>query len=252
MFVGSARQPRQQLDADKRQQAEPETGRLAAIFPEPAPGAQSVAVAPDYYRRAPGSAEHREAYRQRFAAADGTSFAHPDPDLSYEIDNADELAAERHYEDQAERHYRELPGREAETQRPCTECGQAAGDWHDPGCRNDPALAGSRMPGPEPGEDAARWTPEMDAPDDPYGFPERAEADPEAAHFGWATAEPQDAGRFPLPRVLDPDQASPVPAPVAAALAGGTPHADPFLAERGWQARSGVYVRQPQAQLEAG
>jgi hypothetical protein len=31
-----------------------------------------------------------------------------------------------------------------------------------------------------------------------------------------------------------------------------TPHSDPFLAARGWQARGGVYVRQPQADLKAG
>ena len=43
-------------------------------------------------------------------------------------------------------------------------------------------------------------------------------------------------------------------APAAATLPDGTPHADPFLAERGWQAQSGMYVRRPGAQreMEAG
>lgn len=36
-------------------------------------------------------------------------------------------------------------------------------------------------------------------------------------------------------------------APAAATLPDGTPHADPFLAERGWQAEGGVYVRRPAA-----
>jgi hypothetical protein len=47
------------------------------------------------------------------------------------------------------------------------------------------------------------------------------------------------------------DRQRPV-APVAATLPDGTPHADPFLAARGWQARGGVYVRRPQPDLEAG
>jgi hypothetical protein len=59
-------------------------------------------------------------------------------------------------------------------------------------------------------------------------------------------------GRLPLPRVLDASTASPALAPVAATLADGTPHADPFLADRGWQAQGGIYIRQPMAQLEAG
>jgi len=46
---------------------------------------------------------------------------------------------------------------------------------------------------------------------------------------------------------------SPV-APAAATLPDGTPHADPFLAERGWQAQGGLYVRRPAAEpeMEAG
>ena len=167
-----------------------------------------------------------------------------------------------------------------------------------------PALAGAELdaeidrlaelypepepPGPEPGPDAARWSPlpdepasqpdrharhyagitrdlpgwmgehgrgadaDRDAPDQLYGSPECTEADPETAHFAWSGAEPEDAGRFPLHRVLDADEVSPVRAPVAATLPDGTPHADPYLAERGWQAHGGLYVRQPQAQLEAG
>lgn len=143
-------------------------------------------------------------------------------------------------------------------------------------------------PGPDPGPDGARWSPlpdepasqpdrhahryaginrdlpgrmgehgrgadaDRDAPDHLYGSPECTEADPETAHFAWSGAEPEDAGRFPLRRVLDADQVSPVRALVAATLPDGTPHADPYLAERGWQANGGLYVRQPQAQLEAG
>jgi len=43
-------------------------------------------------------------------------------------------------------------------------------------------------------------------------------------------------------------------APMAATLPDGTPHADPFLAERGWQAEGGVYVCRPAAEpeMEAG
>ena len=43
-------------------------------------------------------------------------------------------------------------------------------------------------------------------------------------------------------------------APAAATLPDGTPHADPFLAGRGWQAQGGLYVRRPAAErdLEAG
>lgn len=56
----------------------------------------------------------------------------------------------------------------------------------------------------------------------------------------------------PLPRVLDSRTGGPSMAPVAATLRNGTPHSDPGLAQRGWQAQGGVYQRQPQAQLEAG
>jgi hypothetical protein len=280
-----------------------EIDRLAELFPDPE--AQGAAAVPDYYRSPPGGAEHQDAYRQMFAAADGTGFAHPDPDLSYEIDNADELAAERYYEEQAERHYREPGEREAEAQRACTECGQAAGDWHDPDCRNDPALAGFSMLGPEPGEDAAWWVPGQERDEremagkllsehathaeDAWRRERRATADERLAQLahdeqalGWARQDAKMAraardsatrgayvaaadmqrsalgpelddagGRFPLPRVLDPSQASPVLAPVAATLPDGTPHADPLLAERGWQAQRGVYVRQAQPQAEA-
>jgi len=43
-------------------------------------------------------------------------------------------------------------------------------------------------------------------------------------------------------------------APAAATLPDGTPHADPFLAGRGWQAQGGLYVRRPAAEreMEAG
>jgi len=139
-------------------------------------------------------------------------------------------------------------------ERPCSECGQAAGDWHDPGCRNDPALAGFYRLGHEPGPDAAGRTAEADAPDHLYGAPECTEADPETEHFGWSQPEPEDAGRFPLPRVLDAREASPALAPVAATLPDHTPHMDPFLAARGWEARGGLYQRtaMPQCEREAG
>jgi len=91
-----------------------------------------------------------------------------------------------------------------------------------------------------------------EAPDRLYGSPECTEADPETGHFGWSQPEPDDAGRFPLPRVLDASEASPALAPVAASLPDGTLHADPFLAGRGWQARGGLYIGRAQAQLEAG
>ena len=54
--------------------------------------------------------------------------------------------------------------------------------------------------------------------------------------------------------VADLREADPPAAPVAATLPDGTPHADPFLAERGWQAQGGLYVRRPTAEpeMEAG
>ena len=39
---------------------------------------------------------------------------------------------------------------------------------------------------------------------------------------------------------------------LGATLPDGTPHADPFLAGRGWQAQGGIYRRAPQAETEAG
>jgi hypothetical protein len=102
----------------------------------------------------------------------------------------------------------------------------------------------------EPGDECGCR--DHEAPDHLYGSPECTKADPETAHFGWSQPEPDDAGRFPLPRVLDAREASPALAPVAASLPDGTPHADPYLAGRGWQARGGLYIRRAQAQLEAG
>ena len=55
----------------------------------------------------------------------------------------------------------------------------------------------------------------------------------------------------PLPRQLGPAEAADALAPLAAELPDGTPHADPALAVRGWQAQGGIYTRQPQAQMEA-
>ena len=70
----------------------------------------------------------------------------------------------------------------------------------------------------------------MDAPDHLYGAPDCAEPDPQTAHFGASSPEAQDAGRWPLPRVLEPSEVSGIRASVAAALPDGTPHADPQLA----------------------
>lgn len=68
-----------------------------------------------------------------------------------------------------------------------------------------------------------------------------------------AATQLQQAGTAPdpLPRLLEPADAAPL-APVAWRLPDGTPHADPVLAACGWQARGGLYVRQPQVQIEAG
>jgi hypothetical protein len=83
--------------------------------------------------------------------------------------------------------------------------------------------------------------------------------DASAAHAP-ADAEAYDAATWlqlhatapdPLPPALGP-AAAPTLAPVAATLPDGTPHADPFLAGRGWQAQGGIYRRAPQAEMEAG
>jgi predicted GIY-YIG superfamily endonuclease len=195
------------------------------------------AAAPGYHRSAPGSAGHRAAYAAMHARDGNPACADPGAGMSYEIDNAAELAAERYYGEMAERYYGEPAG------------GPEAGDG---------AL------GAELGLDAARRSPEAadagrQAPDHLYGSPECAEVGPETAHFGLQPGEPQDAGQRaaqpqpePLPRLLAPAQVNPELAPLAAALPDGTPHSDPALAARGWQAQGGVYVRPPQAQLEAG
>jgi predicted GIY-YIG superfamily endonuclease len=64
---------------------------------------------------------------------------------------------------------------------------------------------------------------------------------------GWAAAnEPE---REPMERMPPEAGSSPALAPVAAAQSAGTAHADPALAERGWQADShGVYVGNPDAE----
>ena len=255
-----------------------ELGRLAEMFQEPQPSAEG---APDYYRSPAGSAGHQAAYAQMHAAADGTGFADPDPGLSYEIDNVGELARERYHDELAERHYREVYGdieaeeqadREYEDQAEAeqAELGPDASRWSPemdtpaPPAHFEPSSAqaeGAKVLGGiaeydrlrAPGRyDQAVVGYEAGAPDHLYGAPDCAEADPETAHFGTSSPEAQDAGRWPLPRVLEPGEVSGIRAPVAATLPDGTPHADPFLARRGWQAQDGLYVRQPQAQLEAG
>jgi hypothetical protein len=70
-----------------------------------------------------------------------------------------------------------------------------------------------------------------------------------------AAARLQEAAIEPdgLPRLLDQADAAPR-ASEAWQLADGTPHTDPVLAARGWQAQGGIYRRVPQAEheLEAG
>jgi hypothetical protein len=82
-----------------------------------------------------------------------------------------------------------------------------------------------------------------------------AERDAEIDRLAELFPEPQASGPGtapdPLPQTLPP-AAPRTLAPVAATLPDGTPHADPFLAGRGWQARGGIYLRPPQAQIEAG
>ena len=86
-----------------------------------------------------------------------------------------------------------------------------------------------------------------------------AERDAEIDRLAELFPEPEALGPGttpdPFPQTRQP-AASPALAPVAATLPDGTPHADPFLAGRGWQAQGGIYVRQSQAQpqleVEAG
>lgn len=172
-----------------------------------------------YLTSRPGSDEHKAAYVDMHQEAEGKGFPGPDPDKSYLADHGFEADAGRW-----------LTREEIEN-----------GAEPDDAYRPD-----------EPGLDAASWGPELDAPDHLYGASECAEADPETAHFGERSPEAEDRGHWPLPRVLNPGQASPALTPVAAALADATPHADPFHAERGWPAQGDVFVGQPQAQAEAG
>ena len=92
----------------------PQDVRIDVDFGEPRPGRSAyladlvhdadgpVVIAstrPDYYRSTVGSDEHRAAYHQMHADAHGAGFADPeDADVSYEIDNAAELAADRYEE----------------------------------------------------------------------------------------------------------------------------------------------------------
>lgn len=268
------------------------------------------ALPPEYYRSAPGSAEHREAYRQMFADAAGAGFASADPDESYEVDNAYELAAERYWGGEIE------PGDEPEPTDPAfwppevwaDTDGQPGGGYMDEVDSDaDTELTADAhywpaepLAGPDADHDrmAAAMTPQA-------GF-DRAVSDAEAAsarerreaaterlaerEYGQhPTAQMQlareeaqqrvrqaSAGRQaatedayraaaqvqesagplsykpePLPRVLDSASGGPSMAPAAATLPDGTPHSEPGLAQRGWQADHGVYQRQPQSQLEA-
>lgn len=53
----------------------------------------------DYFRYPVGSPEHYAAYEKHFTALGGIGFAVPgDPEASYEVDNACELAYERGYD----------------------------------------------------------------------------------------------------------------------------------------------------------
>ena len=82
-----------------------------------------------------------------------------------------------------------------------------------------------------------------------------AERDAEIDRLAELFPEPEALGPGttpdPFPQTRQP-AASPALAPVAATLPDGTPHTDPFLAGRGWQAQGGIYLRQPQTQIEAG
>jgi hypothetical protein len=71
----------------------------------------------DYYRYPVGSPEHYAAYEKWFIATGGVGAAIPgdDPQASYEIDNAYELAAERY--DESEDMYRHQLEEEAEADR---------------------------------------------------------------------------------------------------------------------------------------
>jgi hypothetical protein len=100
----------------------------------------------------------------------------------------------------------------------------------------EPVTPGARASAPQPVLSGTERDAEIDRLAEL--FPE-----PEACRPGTAPG--------PLPQTFQP-AASPTLAPVAATLPDGTPHADPFLAGRGWQARGGIYVRQPQPQIEAG
>ncbi|HTP16671.1 MAG TPA: hypothetical protein VMK13_12645 [Streptosporangiaceae bacterium] len=55
-----------------------------------------------------------------------------------------------------------------------------------------------------------------------------------------------------MSNVIGARQGPAVTAPEAAGLPDGTPHADPFLALRGWQAERGVYVRHLPGSREHG
>ena len=134
-----------------------------------------------------------------------------------------------------------------------------AGD-RGPSDRDNPHERWSQTPG---GRDGLTGEPQadrgaepdtgQDAADHLHGSPGCVEPGPEAGHLGWSQPEPEDTGRLPLPRILHDSEVNPALAPIAATLPDGTPHADAFLAARGWQAHAGVYVRRdPEAGLEAG
>jgi hypothetical protein len=101
------------------------------------------------------------------------------------------------------------------------------------------------VPGEEPGPDAARWVPGPDGAEKPASEGDDRLA--EATAWLYQAPLPPDG----LPRLLDPAAEAPR-APEAWRLPDGTPHPDPVLAARGWQAQGGIYHRVPQAELEAG
>ncbi len=63
------------------------------------------------------------------------------------------------------------------------------------------------------------------------------------------TAQPREPE--PLPRVLAPEESAP-PAPDPSKLPDGTPHPNQLLADLGWRAQGGWYVRQREADREPG
>jgi hypothetical protein len=143
-----------------------------------------------YYTSQPGSDEHKRAYADMHRETNGRGFPGPDPDQSYLADHgyADRLRRFERFQ-QFERW--QMPGIEPD------DAPLLPGGWGEPADavpRDGWGAAAPQESGPEPGPDAARWTPAMAEPD-LYGAPECDEADPEMAHFGMDSPGVQDRRR---------------------------------------------------------